>query len=129
MCVKSCVGFTGLFADLEHCPECGSARYKESDGNENIPQKVFTTFPVGPQLQARWKHPETAKNMSYRWEKTREFRQEHPDPNEPPELYDNILSGASYRKLVDDNVIEEYDTVLMLAIDGVQLYQSKESDC
>ena len=25
MCVKSCVGFTGLFVDLEHCPECGLA--------------------------------------------------------------------------------------------------------
>ena len=70
MCVRSCVGFTGLFADLEHCPECGAARYEEkeleeSNSERRVPRKVFTTFPVGPQLQARWKHPQTAEAMFY----------------------------------------------------------------
>ena len=64
MCVKSCVGFTGPFALLERCPECGECRYEEkdleeSDGERKVPRKVFTTFPVGPQLQARWKHSQT----------------------------------------------------------------------
>ena len=61
--------------------------------------------------------------MSYRWEKTEELH------NENSGIYDNILCGESYRKLVDDSQIKEYDTVLMLLIDGVQLYQSKQSDC
>ena len=79
VCSRSCVGFTGPFADLEQCPKCGSARYKEKDllesnGKRKIPQKVFTTLPAGPQLQARWKHPKTAKDMFYRWEKTQEHR-------------------------------------------------------
>ena len=57
MCVKSCLGFTGPFVNLEHCPDCGEAHYKEqdllqSDGERKVPQQVFTTFPVGLQLQA-----------------------------------------------------------------------------
>lgn len=128
MCVKSCVGFTGPFANLENCPDCGEPRYKqkdleESDGERKVPRQVFTTFPVGPQLQARWKHPQTAKDMFYRWEKTEELR------NENSGLYDDILSGESYRKLVDDGLVDEYDTVLMLSTDGAQLYQNKQSDC
>jgi len=90
MCVKSCVAFTGPFAGLEQCPNCGEARYEEKDleesnGERKVPRKVFTTFPVGPQLQARWKHPQTAKNMFYRWEKTQELRRE---PNDPLDIYD-----------------------------------------
>ena len=128
MCVKTCIGFTGPFANLEHCPKCGQPRYKEkdleeSDGERKVPRQVFTTFPVGPQLQARWKHSQTAKDMFYRWEKTEELR------NGDYGLYDDILCGEAYRKLVDDGLVGEYDTVLMLSMDGAQLYRSKQSDC
>ena len=134
MCVKSCVGFTGPFADLEQCPNCGAARYEEKDleesnGERKVPRKVFTTFPVGPQLQARWKHPQTAKNMFYRWDRTQELRRERGESNDPPDIYDDILCGESYLNLVDDGTIDEYDTVLMLSIDGAQLYEHKESNC
>ena len=134
MCVNSCIGFTGPFTNLERCHDCGEPRYKqkeleESGGEYKVPRKVFTTFPAGPQLQARWKHPHTAKDMFYRWEKTQELRREHEGSNEPPGLYDDILCGESYLDAVDEGVIGEYDTVLMLSIDGAQLYQSKESDC
>ena len=42
MCEGSCVGFTGPFADLESCPECGKSRYdekalEESDGERKVP--------------------------------------------------------------------------------------------
>jgi len=63
MCIKTCVGFTGPLANLENCPKCGEPRYKEkdleeSDGERKVPRQVFTTFPVGPKIQARWKHPD-----------------------------------------------------------------------
>jgi len=79
MCFNSCIGFTGPFAVLETCPECGQPRYDqqeldESDGERKVPRKVFTTFPVGPQLQACWKYSQTAKSMFYQWEKTEELR-------------------------------------------------------
>jgi len=42
MCAKSCVGFTGPFANLELCPRCGEPRYKqkeleESGGENKVP--------------------------------------------------------------------------------------------
>jgi hypothetical protein len=128
MCVGSCVGFTGPFADLEQCPQCGEPQYEqkdlvESDGERKVPRKVFTTFPVGPQLQARWKHPQTAKNMYYRWEKTQEMKQERERSDDPLDIYDDILSGQDYIDLVDEGTIGEYDTVLMLSIDGAQLHE------
>ena len=134
MCVRSCVGFTGPFADLERCPECGEARYEEkeleeSNGERKVPRKVFTTFPVGPQLQARWKHPQTAEAMLYRWKRTQELRQERMQSGDPLGTYDDIICGESYTDLVDDGTIGEYDTVLMLSIDGAQLYEHKESSC
>ena len=134
MCVRSCAGFTGPFADLERCPYCGEPRYEqkdleESDGERKVPRQVFTTFPVGPQLQARWKHPQTAKDMYYRWEKTQEMKEERRRSDDPLDIYDDILCGKAYIDLVDEGTIGEYDTVLMLSIDGAQLHEHKESNC
>ena len=134
MCIKSCVGFTGPYAHLERCPSCGASRYEEKDleesnGERKVPRKVFTTFPVGPQLQARWKHPQTAKDMFYRWDRTQELRREREQSDDPLDIYDDILCGEDYLKLVDDGTINEYDTVLMLSIDGAQLHEHKESNC
>ncbi|KAF9644579.1 hypothetical protein BDM02DRAFT_3078792, partial [Thelephora ganbajun] len=75
MCIWSCVGFTGPFAGLESCPRCQMPHYdpdklEKSGGKVKVPQKRFTTFPVDPQIQAHWKHPETAEKMLYRQRKT-----------------------------------------------------------
>jgi len=134
MCFKSCIGFTGPFAVLETCPECGEPRYDQqeldkSDGERKVPQKVFTTFPAGPQLQARWKYSQTAKSMFYRWEKTEELRRECEESGAPPKVYNDILSGQAYREAADDAPINEYDTVLMLSVDGAQFYKNKQSEC
>ena len=133
MCVNSCVGFTGPYSHLESCPRCGEPRYKqkdleESDGLRKVPRQVFTTFPVGPQLQARWKNPRTAADMLYRWEKTQELLRERAATGEPPGIFDDIFCGDDYLELVDDGKIGKYDSVLMLSIDGAQLYESKKSD-
>jgi len=143
MCVDGCIGFTGPFADLEHCPSpgCGEPRFDqkklvESGGLNKVPRKVFTTFPVGPQLQARWKNPKTAERMSYRRQKTEELLRERDElqreRDESPgisEIYDDVLSGAAYLDAVEDGSIGEDDIVLMLSMDGAQLYQHKRSNC
>ena len=136
MCVNSHVAFTGPLANLEHCPDpdCKEPRYnqkklEQSGGLLKVPRKVFTTFPVGPQLQACRKSPETAEKMSYRWRKTQELLQERNGSGGLAEVYDDILSGEAYLDAVEDGSIGEHDTVLMLSIDGAQLYQNKQSDC
>lgn len=131
MCVKSCVGFTGPFEHLDRCPDCGAPRYDQDEPTgKKLPQKVFTTFPIGPQLQARWKNPEMAKKMHYRWEKTQDLRREHEEsPDTAPGVYDDILSGQAYLDAASEAPINEYDTVLMFSVDGAQLCEHKKSDC
>jgi hypothetical protein len=125
MCVKSCAAFTGPFADLEFCPICEAPRYdpdklEKSEGEVKVPQNQFTTFLPGPQIQARWKHPETAQKMLYR--RTRSIEGGAGG-------YDDIFSGEAYLDAVEDGLIGEYDTLLMLSIDGAQLYRDKKSEC
>ena len=133
MYIKLCVVFTGPYLSLEHCPSCGEPRYKQkelegSNGLRKVPRQVFTTFPVGPQLQAHWKHSQTAKDMFYRWEKTDELLRECTVTGEPPQLFNGIFCGYDYLNLVCDRQINKYDSVLMLSINGAQLYKSKQSD-
>ena len=85
-------------------------------------------FPAGPQLQSRWKHPQTAKNMFYRWEKTGDLHRECDESATAPEIYDDILCGQAYLDAAKEAPIDKYDTVLMLSIDGAQLYRNKKSD-
>ena len=133
MCIKSCVVFTGPFLNLECCLSCGEPCYKQkelegSNGLRKVPQQVFTTFPVGPQLQACWKHSQTAKDMFYQWEKTDELLQECTVTGEPPQLFNDIFCGYNYLNLVCDRQINKYDSVLMLSINSAQLYKSKQLD-
>ena len=123
MCVDSCAAFTGPFAELESCPLCHAPRYdpdKLEKTGAKVAQKVFTTFPAGPQIQARWKHPESAKKMLYRRTQT---------PGSEAGYYDDIFSGEAYLDAVEAGDIKEYDTLLMLSIDGAQLYRDKKSEC
>ena len=118
----------------EECPNCGEPRYDQakfiaSEGLVKEPRKIFTTFPVGPQLQARWRSPETAERMRYRWRKTRELRQERAESGGFTGIYDDVLSGEAYLHAVENGSIRERDIVLMFSIDGAQLYRHKLSDC
>ena len=133
MCIKLCVAFTGPYSNLEHCPSRGEPHYKQkelegSNDLRKVPRQVFTTFPVGPQLQARWKHSQMAKDMFYWWEKTDELLPECTATGEPPQLFNDIFCGYDYLNLVCDGQINKYNSVLMLSINGAQLYESKQSD-
>ena len=133
MCINSCLGFTGPYSDLDRCPKCGESRYNEKDlaeseGRRKVPRQVFTTFPISPQIQACWKNPCTAKDMFYQWEKTEELLRDLAS-GEPLGIFDDILSGRAYLDLVDEGLVGKYDTVLMLSIDGAQLYCNKQSGC
>ena len=70
MCIKSCLGFTGPYPDLDHCPECGEHHYDqkklwESEGLRKVPWKVFTTVSISLQIQANWKNPQMVEEMLY----------------------------------------------------------------
>jgi hypothetical protein len=78
---------------------------EDSDGEWKPPRKVFTTFPIGLQIQAHWKNPQTAEEMSYQWKKTQEILEELRATGRLPEVYDDILCGTDYLELVEDGLL------------------------
>jgi hypothetical protein len=129
MCLKSCIAFTGPFADLERCPECHESRYDDKKPGK-VPFKRFYTIPLGPQIQAQWKTPEGANRMRYRNRKTEAIRAKFNQiPGEPIDVYEDIYDGYQYLEAVRSGLIKEDDTLVLFTLDGAQLYRDKDSDC
>ncbi|KAJ7589530.1 hypothetical protein C8J56DRAFT_1004281 [Mycena floridula] len=127
MCINSCVAFTGPWKDLQQCPECNQPWYEE--GKPGIPQKRFHTIPIGPQLQAKYHSPESAESMTYRKRCTKQNLAELRANNGPcTSLYHDLFDGSNYITSVIDGNILENDVVLVMSLDGTQLYQMKRSD-
>lgn len=137
MCPNSCIAYTGPLSDLESCSSCGTPRYDQevfasSNGNIKKPQRQFLTIPIGPQIQALYRTKEGAEAMRYRHNFTREMLQKadsHPDKKVVIEEYEDIFHGTEYLNAIAAGHIKDDDVVLMMSIDGAQLYQSQESDC
>ena len=100
MCPNSCVAYTGPFADLDTCPisDCQESQYnpillQSSGGNLKKPQQQFSTMPLGPQLQALWRNPETAENMKHQSRRTQEIFDELEETGGVLKEYDDIYHG------------------------------------
>jgi hypothetical protein len=125
MCPSSCAAYTGPYSELDSCPVCKAPRFDEN----GLPQK-FYTIPLGPQLQALFRNPESAKHMHYRREKTQEILDSvDEDGNLNIPVYDDYLHGSAYLEAVDRGDIQPTDVVVIGSIDGAQLYRNKQSDC
>ena len=128
MCPNTCLAFTGPFAKLNECPECGSLRYHKTNGRgRKRPLRVFYTLPIGPILQALWSSEESAERMKYRAEETRRLLASMCENGGRIPVYEDFIHGADYIGALPN--IGDRDTVLLLLIDGAQLYASKQSDC
>ncbi|KZT20731.1 hypothetical protein NEOLEDRAFT_1158553 [Neolentinus lepideus HHB14362 ss-1] len=111
MCHNSCMAYTGPYADHDNC------------------KRVFSTYPIGPQLHALWRSPQSAESMMWWCTHTKELidlleasNQAHLDE------FDDILCGNAYLDAVDSGDIDDNDIVLMLSADSTQLYKNKISD-
>ncbi|GBE89768.1 hypothetical protein SCP_1700930 [Sparassis crispa] len=130
MCVNTCLAYTGPFAELDQCPTCGELRYDTtSNGKKRIARQEFHTIPVGPQLQALWRSREGATAMRHRSRRTHEILERLREHNNQLYEYDDVYHGSAYLKAVLENQIGTDDMVLLMSIDGAQLYESKASDC
>ena len=135
MCPNSCIGYTGPFSNLEHCPECGDPRYdpivlEKTNGETKKARRQFHTIPVGPQLQALYRSPESANLMRHRHRCTQEILGRlDPQGRLNIQFYDDVYIGMDYLQAVKDGSINQNDITLMLSIDGAQLYRNKQSDC
>jgi hypothetical protein len=93
------MAYSGPFADRNQC-KCGKSRLDAAGKAQE-----FYTFPIGPQLQALFRSPESAKNMHYRRVKTQEILD--------ISVYEDYLQGAEYLAAVERGDIKETDLVLI----------------
>lgn len=127
MCVNGCLAFVGPFADLDTCKTCKESHYKPGEGKK--PRQQFLTNPIGPQVQASWRSPESTAGMSYCRQCTdRVLADFKANGNRMSELSDWV-HGEEYIQAASDGRINEHTTTLLLSLDGAQLYCSKQSDC
>jgi len=133
MCVKSCIAYTGPFVDLNACPLCSEPRYDQfclesSSGLEKVPCQEFHTIPIGPQLQALYRSPESASCAHYLRSESHCMHAEL-DHAGSLDQYSDVLHGMDLIKVFEDGCIDENDIVLMFSINGAQLYAKKASAC
>lgn len=133
MCVNSCLAYTGpSFSALDECLKCGELRYnlqQLSMSGKQVPRQTFHTIPIGPQLQALWRSPTRAEALQYRRNFTNTTLCELFESNEELSSYRDIFSGSDYLSAVQTGHIKPHDPILMISMDGAQLYCSKSSDC
>lgn len=64
MCINSCMAYTGTFSELKNCLFCSESHFRFSqNGDTSTPCCQFVTLPIGPQLQALWRHPVTVAKL------------------------------------------------------------------
>jgi hypothetical protein len=131
MCVNSCIAYTGPYTNLECCPHDGEPRYDQKRFERTgakVPRKQFHTIPIGPQLQAMHRSQESAEQLKYRKECTDKILAElAANDNVHVSAYKDFFDGTDYLEAVLNEKIKAGDMVLMLSIDGAQLYRNKGS--
>ena len=128
MCINTCLAYTGTFSTLTECFFCGERRYeKHHDIDPKVPRRQFVTLPLGPQLQALWRHPVSVAKLRDRVRRTKIFLAQRNTDGGVQDYYD-ICSGSEYLDRVESGQISDNDMLLILSMDGAQLYRNKESD-
>ena len=128
ICVNTCLAYTGTFATLTECPFCGERRYEQHlDIDSKTPRRQFVTLPIGPQLQALWRHPISVAKLRDRLRRTTVLLAQRNSEGGIQD-YDDICCGSEYLDLVESGQISDNNMLLVLSMDGAQLYRNKESD-
>ena len=133
-CINTCIAYTGPFTDRDTCLYCNEPRYDlellaASDGNKKVPRRQFYTIPIGPLLQAFYRNPEGALDMLHRANEIKKILEELETNGNTPRHWEDVYWGSDHMERVKSGEIKDDDILLMLSIDGAQLYQSKQSDC
>ncbi|KAL0567757.1 hypothetical protein V5O48_014238 [Marasmius crinis-equi] len=125
MCVNSCMAFTAIYEELLQCIYCGEDRYEDAEHTK--PRRRFETIPLGPQIQALWRHTASVALLRHRTERTEKIlEQRHSFEGIP--VYDDVLCGDEYLDLVESGAIGKDDMFLAISMDGAQIYRDKQSD-
>lgn len=126
MCRNSCLAFTGPFSNLDRCSKCGEPKLCSLTKK---PYQEFHTILLGPILQALWREPSSARRFEYRRRLTRDIINQLEENNGILPSYDDFFHGSDYLKHIKEGRICDDDIIMMLSVDGAQLYAHKASDC
>jgi hypothetical protein len=92
-CINSCICYTGSYADLDECPNCGTSRLNES----GRARRTFSYMPLIPRLRALISNRTYATHLQYRAD-------EHAKTRRPGTITD-IFDGLHYRSLLGERVV------------------------
>jgi hypothetical protein len=92
-CINSCICYTGPYADLDECPNCGTSRLDES----GRARRLFSYMPLIPRLRALMSNHTYATRLQYRAD-------EH-EKNRRPGTITDIFDGLHYRSLLGERVV------------------------
>ena len=133
MCENTCIAFTGPYAHLDKCPYCDTSRYDqkklEASGGKERVARQFDTFLLGPQLQAQMRSVETATALRYLHSRANQVIETLNKNGGALDEYGDICDGEDMVDCFACGDIGKNDFILMLSVDGAQLYQNKQSDC
>ena len=133
MCTNSCMAFTGPYSELKNCLHCKEDRFQArvfqngARDMTNIPRRQFISLPIGPQIQALWRHPITVAKIRDRLRRTRDALTQR-NTEKGILDYNDICCGSEYLGHVESGKIRDNDMLLSMSMDGAQLYRDKESD-
>ncbi|KZV98322.1 hypothetical protein EXIGLDRAFT_763628 [Exidia glandulosa HHB12029] len=123
LCIDSCVAYTGPYASLEECPVCGQARFHEGS---QTPRNRMSTVLLGPQLQALHRHERTGEMLDY-WAEQTQLLLQQLELGQTVEEFSDMFCGSDVIELLDDKKLLPDDSVIMLSLDGAQLFRNKKS--
>ncbi|CDO76955.1 hypothetical protein BN946_scf184685.g1, partial [Trametes cinnabarina] len=131
MCIDSCVGFTGPYANLDKCPKCRQPRYDEikagmKPGSPAVPCKQFYTMAPGPEIQAVFRTPEGVESMAYLSGLVEDVLARLEEDG-TLDSFDDVSHGSKFWGAYIAGQINSEDIVLALSIDGAQLHRNKKS--
>ena len=88
-------------------------------------------IPLGPQIQAMYRSPESADHMNYHAHKTKEIIDmiEQNGGQINISTYEDFVHGQDYIEAVQRGDIGENDVICTFSIDSTQLYHDKELEC
>jgi hypothetical protein len=125
MCPGSCMAYTGPLSQKNSCLRCGMTRHDPITGR---PRQQFWTILIRPIIQALKRNHQSTVEMDYLVERL-EALLAGLQLKGFIDKFDDIACGSEILEAFRDGLINEGDTVLIMLLDGAQLYRNKVSDC
>jgi hypothetical protein len=93
VCPNNCILFRRQYEKLDQCPVCEASRWKDTNGNKRIPEKVLRHFPIIPRLRRMFSKKELAEDAQWHLRKRRPVNGEmnHPADGEAWKDFDRTF--------------------------------------